>query len=86
MDLDLLIYGYTISGTDQKKYASGWGVGSGIGDRGRGKDFSPCALLNTLTFILRKYITYPQNWHSNIFRILTLSLNGLRTQTETERG
>lgn len=41
MDLDLLIYGYTISGTDQKKLvtvaASGgeWAAGLGTGAEGR---------------------------------------------------
>lgn len=50
-----------------------------------GEDFSLCALLDALTFIQGKCITYSKTWHSNIFRILTLSLNGLCTQTGTQR-
>lgn len=89
MDLDLLIYGYIISGTDQKKLvtvAASAVAGEGDWGKEQREGLSPCALLNTLTFILRTYITYSQDWHSNIFRILTFSLNGLHTQTGTETG
>lgn len=70
-------YGEIISGRNWEPWlpleSEDWG-------QGQEKDFSLCALLNTLIFIQRKCITYSKNGHSDIYRTLASSLSGLRTQ------